>query len=131
MSNLADLNDRAQESFNNLKKKFKLNQLVDALPVGEQIRIKEEAVDCEKIEQVIGRTRAAIDYSHTSIKEEATEREEFVDNSFNFIESLNLPSQLSLAIGYIISASKTKKSSELGRAISAIQLEGSVGDYNP
>lgn len=42
---------------------------------------------------------------------------EFVNNSFDFIESLKLPPQLGLAIGLIISANKTKDRLELIKVI--------------
>lgn len=127
MPNLVELNKRAQDSFNRLKTKLKLD--LQAPLIEEGIKISEQ-----KIQQMLDAPERIQNIEQLELNSSLNKAEkvaEFVDNSFSFIESLNLSPQLSLAIGLIISASKTRKCSELGQAVIAIQHESVNGDYIP
>lgn len=124
--NSTNLNDRAQKRFQALKKKFHLDQIASVLPTDRQDQIRNAVTMKDSIDKVIKETEARITYSPDVSDGErwiANEKAQFVENVFKFIETLNLPPQLSLAIGLIISAHKTGNKQDIARAI------GALGEY--
>lgn len=110
MDSKNSINDIAQKRFEELKKRFHLNQIAPVLPQHKQEQINNEVTTKDSIDKVIKETEARIAYSPETSDAQASITEskaKFVEDSFNFIESLNLPPQLSLAIGLIISGNKT------------------------
>lgn len=110
MSNLVDLNERAQDSFNRLRNKMKLDLQAPLIKKGIDINEK-------KIQEMLNTPFSHADTINTlknnPALNEAIEEAQFVDNSFSFIESLNLPPQLSLVIGMLISFNKTNNEADL------------------
>ena len=120
-SPLDRINDDAQNRFSKLRQKFKLDT------------IKHLEEDKQVVAKVTGLTEEEFqEFQNTpEVKQVENQKTKLVDDTFDFIESLALPPQLSLAIGLIISANKTKSSANLGKAVAAIQAEGTMGDYRP
>lgn len=118
MSDAASLNAKAQESFNKLRTKMKLDLQTPLIKEG--IKINESKI--QELFDAPKDTLVSIKYlKDNPALDKAIEEIKFVDNSFYFIESLNLPSQLSLAIGLIIAGNKTKDRFELIKAIEILQ----------
>lgn len=118
------LNDVAQDRFKELKKKFHLNQISSVLTRSDREQIVNEATMKDSIDDVIKRTENKLTYDrnlHQSEINIAESRAKFVEDSFNFIESLELPTQLSLAIGLIISGHKTDNITDIGNAIQTLE----------
>lgn len=114
-NDLRKFNLKAEEAFLRLRKKLKLDIVLAAakrenVPVG--------LIDKERVEDMLNNT-------YPKMVEGALFE---VDKTFNFIDSLKLQPNLSLAIGLIISASKTNNKSELNKAIAAITKELENGD---
>lgn len=117
-----ELNKDTQERFLILRRKLKLN-VVESF--GED---KVEAAELR--ERTIKNTLKQEDWDKLSDPtkqisakeaEEIIKAESFINNSFDFIDSLNLPPQLSLAIGLIISHSKTGKMEEISSACQILE----------
>lgn len=112
------LNDRAQQKFNELKTKMNLH-------VRESIKDKVGDLTQEKLDNMLNP-------KHTLTKDElkitrkvpeldeAINKVDEIQETFDFINSLNLPPQLSLAIGLIISGYKTKNEQDFAKAVLAI-----------
>lgn len=117
MKNLADLNERAQESFNKVKRNMKLNLSVNTL---QENKAGYGVYDLDKFEKAVAEGKYDNDNITPAVAEKLEDNMNYINNSFDFIESLNLPPQLSLAIGYIISHSKTNKIEEIESAIKTL-----------
>lgn len=112
------LNDRAQQKFNELKTKMNLH-------IKGSIKDKVGDLTQEKLDKML-------DYNHILTKEEikitrknpeldeAINKADEIQETFGFIDSLNLPPQLSLAIGLIISAHKTNDNQDIAKAVVAL-----------
>lgn len=112
MKNSLDrINEDAMDRFEKLKQKMKLDT-IKRLEEDKQVVAK----ICELTEEEFQEFQKA-----PEVNEVFKQQTEFVDDSFKFIESLNLPPQLSLAIGYIISHSKTNKIEEISAACQTLE----------
>lgn len=112
------LNDKAQERFLELKKKMNLI-------IKDSIKDKVGDLTQEKLDKMM-------DYNHILTKDEikitrknpeldeAINEADKIQETFDFIDSLNLPPQLSLAIGLIISAHKTNNKQDIVNAVVAL-----------
>lgn len=113
---LEEINKDAQERFAKLKTKMKLDGISNVSKFQEELTKQLQDKDIPK-------NSVLADKINEKIANATQKQMNFVDDSFSFIESLNLPPQLSLAIGYIISYGKTKNKSELALAINALGEE--------
>lgn len=110
-----NLNDAAQKRFQELKTKMNLH-------VKEVVKDKVGDLTQEKLDKMM-------DYNHILTKDEikitqknpeldeAINKADEIQETFEFIDSLKLPSQLSLAIGLIISAHKTGNKGDIAQAV--------------
>lgn len=111
MDSKNSINDYAHEKFVELRSKLKLN--VQKPILKETITLTQEQID-----NMMGAQSASVVFDE-GIKQ-ATEAARNVDNVFNFIDSLNLHPQLSLAIGLIISGHRTENKEDIAKAIVAL-----------
>jgi hypothetical protein len=114
MAELDDLNSRAQDSFNRIKQRMQLH--LQYKQVKEAKNLMEE--DFQKMQQS-GRPIDSIPLENKL--QEIAETNEFVDSTFDFIESLKLPNELSLAIALIVSGYKTNKTEDYRKAIDSLE----------
>lgn len=113
--NLDDINNRAQEKFIKLRHKLKLD--VQRPHIQNAITLTQE-----KLNEMDDVRHAQNIFEENC--QEAVQDARFVDNTFNFIESLKLPKSYSLAIGLIISAHKTNNiNMDIEKAIEALKEE--------
>lgn len=125
-----NVNQRAQLKYSQLKKELKLDV---GIPLIENI-IEEQTgdrikIDRQKLQALFNDEIKVIPelekYRGISTKLENVKKVEKIveeiDNTFEFIDSLMLPPQLSLAIGLIIAANNTKNRFELIKAIETLQ----------
>lgn len=113
-----NLNDHAQAKFAELKKRMKLD-------LQQPVKEKRPDLTQEKLDQMM-------DSRHVLTKEETKElvkdselnsamsKAEEVDELFAYIDSLKLPTQLSLVIGLIISGHKTNNKKDIALAVAAL-----------
>lgn len=107
------LNEVAQERFEKLREKLKLDIIKRQDTFKRVIKDKDNLTEEEFAEFQAHPITKQID-------KEIEENRDLVDAAFDFIGSLNLPPNLSLAIGLIISAHKTKDNKNLQKAIDAL-----------
>lgn len=109
---LEEINKDAKERFSRLKTKMKLDLQDPLIKKGIDINKK-------KIQELLNAPEfiETVDLRENPRLDEAIKEIQFIDNSFNFIESLNLPPQLSLAIGLIIAGNKSKDKFEIIKVI--------------
>jgi hypothetical protein len=120
MGNLDDLNSKAQERFELLKlKKWGKNFQV----VKESSRRNEVKIDEDKFSKMLS---APVEHTikgelvaNDDVDREAT----IVTSSLEFIDSLKLPPNLSIAIGYIIASKNKDRVDNLQNAIEFIKQE--------
>lgn len=106
---LEELNKDAQERFMILRRKMKLDVI--------NISLEKENVPLKPINEKL--LQKLLD--NKQLQNQIDTETDFVSESFSFIESLNLSPQLSLAIGLIISHSKTDKPEEIAQAIQVLE----------
>jgi hypothetical protein len=108
---LNTLNEKAQEKFDKLKSRMKLDI---SAKLEANRRIMQEAVRLpEEDFREISEDPRVIEVENELKKE--------VDLAFNYIDSLKLPPQLSLAVGYIVAFSRSNKTIELEIAIETLR----------
>lgn len=105
------LNDIAQQRFEKLRTKLMLDVQKPILQHG--ITLTQETID--ELSDVCS-AKSIIN----SACDAAIKNTNEIDKTFDYINSLQLPPQLSLAIGLIISGHKTKNSQDLIKAIESI-----------
>ena len=76
-------------------------------------------VDKEKIQEMLDTPTELLSRIGEGVTEAAIE----VDEKLDFIESLNLEPELSIAIGYIMASGKTKNNKELIGAIACLEKQ--------
>lgn len=118
MDSRNSINDRAQAKFAELKKKMKLDlqqPVIEKRPDLTQEKL-DQMMDSKHIltKQEIKETRIDSNLNEAVVKAEE------IDETFEYIDSLKLPSQLSLAIGYIISSYKTNNNDDIALAVAAL-----------
>lgn len=113
-TNNTELNKRAQERFNALRTKMGLDIIEREKASGQA------PINTEKLERLLN-GESVIGPIETTIGIE--DEVEKIDKVFEFIEDLELPNNLSLAIAQIISFSKSNNKADLHKAISAINAE--------
>lgn len=128
-----NVNQKAQITFNNLKRKMKLDLgfplITEAIEEGTGHKVE---IDREKIEKLLNGEVKSIpeleQFKAEKIPKESYKKIEnindSVENIFEFIDSLELDPKLSLAIGLIISYKNTKNTEDLRKAIEALMTEG-------
>lgn len=116
---LDKLNNIALQRFQLIKDKLKCDILIPLVPSGSKVAglAKGYKMGDEKLAKLLEESFAVSDLP---AKEKAEEACKFVDETFSFIESLNLPPTLSLAIAKIISYGKTKQEIDLSHAADII-----------
>jgi hypothetical protein len=119
---MADINNAAQIKFEELKKRMKLDlRDIATTNVIENV-IKENSTKNSLTEEdfnVLQNHPKVIASTENVVRT----IDNFVEESFAFIEKLKLPPNLALAVGLIISGNKTKDNEDLIKAIGAIQKE--------
>ena len=116
------LNERAMEKFNELKRRLQLNVQKDSMSkafIAQQERIQ-ELMDASFPLSLDDIRRSPQVQRHM---EQAIIAADDIDKAFNYINSLEMSPNLSLAMGLIISASKTKDIEDLEKAMDAIKSE--------
>lgn len=119
---LDKLNSRALNRFEEIKNKMKFNlgssvvQDISKEKNTEPITLTQNKVD-EMMSQPINSYPENQRDQLVAVAGEV----EFVDNTFDFINSLELPINLAMAVGLIISGAKTKDRNDLEKAIVAIE----------
>lgn len=109
------LNDKAQERFKALRHKLKLDL---QKPIFKEV----ESATLKHIQEVADRPIPSsvlsihVGDEANQLFNKAKQEVNFVDSSFQFIESLKLPNELSLAIGLIISGHRTNNILEVNDA---------------
>lgn len=111
MTNQNTVNDYAQKKFIELRHKLKLD--VQKPLIQNALKLTQEHMDKMSDAQ----SAQVIFDSGTNDAREAARN---VDNTFNFIDSLQLPPNLSLAIGLIISGHKTRNKEDIAKAVAAL-----------
>lgn len=114
------INDLAQERFETIKSRMKLNLFRDAV-VSENYPQRD--VDSERIQQLLDHPEQN---DRFEVKEESVQKKiesvrVEVDDIFAKINSLGLPNKLSMAVGFIVSAMKNQSRAELMAAIGLLQ----------
>lgn len=112
------LNDKVQERFEILKRKMNLN-------IRETIKERPIELTQEKLDNMLNPkhilTKDELKLSNSVAGlSEAVDEADKVQEVFDFIETLELPPQLSLAIGLIISAHKTNDNQDIVKAVVAL-----------
>jgi hypothetical protein len=111
-----EINRRAQDKFSSLKTKLKLDL------VKQSLHVAKNDVDLERLEKMFneGKKEEVLKEVAENLQV-ANSKMEFVDASFDFIESLQLPPKLSLAIGLIVSGHKSNNPEDYNNARIAIK----------
>lgn len=131
---LEEINKDAQERFAKLKHKMKLDLGLSVINTALEID-KAPKIDMNKLQEIADKQippeghESLLNKPSNKAQKEMDKLKDvtnFVNNSFSFIDSLNLPPQLSLAMGLIISYGKTKNHEDLDRAIAALEEAGEL-----
>lgn len=120
MAELDEINKIAQDRFEVLKNKLQLS--IQAPAIDSLLRNTKQALTKTKA-ATYNNLEELYDVIGPEVQKDLHEEATFVDDSFAFIENLELPSTIKLAMGYIIAFSKSKGNHELNKAIAAINKE--------
>jgi hypothetical protein len=113
-----NLNRLANERFNVIKDRLKLKMFSQVV---ERSEYPAKNVDAERIQRLLDHPEFndKFEVKEPEVQKQIEENREYVNESFSFIQQMQLPAKLALAVAHIISSNKKLSEADL---LTAIQI---------